>query len=59
LKVFDLLGREITILVNEYKTIGKYHLTLDANKLNIASGIYFYKLETGEYSSLKKMIYLK
>ncbi|MCK9211931.1 MAG: T9SS type A sorting domain-containing protein [Ignavibacteriaceae bacterium] len=54
LKVIDLLGREVTSLVNEYKQAGNYDVNFDASKLS--SGIYFYKLQAGNFSSTKKMV---
>ena len=57
LKVYDVLGNEIATLVNEEKPAGNYEVDFDANGLT--SGIYFYKLQTEKYSSIKKMIYLK
>ncbi len=57
LKIYDVLGNEIETLLNEEKSPGTYKLNWHTN--NIPSGIYFYKLQTGEYSELKKMILLK
>jgi len=57
LKVYDILGKEVTTLVNEEKPIGNYELEFDASQLS--SGIYFYKLEVGSYSETKKMVLLK
>jgi len=57
LKVFDVLGREVATLVNEEKSAGSYTVELNASKL--ASGVYFYKLIAGEFSSTKKMILMK
>ena len=57
LKVYDLLGRQITALVNEMKLPGEYQVEFNGNSLS--SGIYFYKLQAGNYSSTKKMILLK
>ncbi|AFH48173.1 Subtilisin-like serine protease [Ignavibacterium album JCM 16511] len=57
LKVYDLLGREITTLVNEEKLPGVYDIEFNASKLS--SGTYFYKLQAGDYSEIKKMILLK
>ena len=57
LKVFDLLGRDITTLVNEYKSPGNYDVTFDASFL--ASGIYFYRLKSGSFSEMKKLIFIK
>lgn len=57
LKVYDLLGREVATLVDEYKPAGKYEAEFDASAL--PSGIYFYKLKAGEYTAVKKMILIK
>ncbi|MDT3695236.1 MAG: T9SS type A sorting domain-containing protein [Ignavibacterium sp.] len=57
LKVYDLLGREVATLLDEYKSAGFYELEFDASKLS--SGVYFYKLKAGDYFQTKKMIYLK
>jgi len=55
------LGNEIATLVNEEKLPGDYEvefIPISGNR-HLASGIYFYKLQAGNYSSTKKMIYLK
>jgi|GEM_PF-3473252 len=57
LKIYDMLGREVKTLVNEFKSQGKYSVTFDASHL--ASGVYFYQLKSGNYASIKKMILLK
>jgi hypothetical protein len=57
LKVYDVLGKEITTLVNEYKPAGRYEVEFSASSL--PSGVYFYQLKAGEYVSTKKMILLK
>ena len=57
LKVYDILGRELATLVNEEKPAGTYKLTWNA--ANIPSGIYFYKLQAGNYIQTKKMILMK
>jgi carboxypeptidase T len=57
LKVFDLLGREVAQLVNEVKQAGSYNL--EFNAANLASGIYYYKLESDNFSDTKKMILIK
>jgi regulation of enolase protein 1 (concanavalin A-like superfamily) len=59
LKVFDVIGNEVLTLVDEIKDPGSYEIYFNADKYDLASGIYFYKLKTGLYSSIKKMIYLK
>ena len=57
LKVFDILGNEVSTLVNEQKAVGKYKLTFNAS--NLPSGVYFYTLQSGSFVSTKKMILLK
>ncbi|MCW8816640.1 MAG: T9SS type A sorting domain-containing protein [Ignavibacteriaceae bacterium] len=57
LKIYDLLGNEITTLVNEEKPIGKYEVEFNATGL--PSGIYFYKLQAGDFIQTKKMILMK
>lgn len=57
LRVFDVLGNEVSILINEQKPAGKYEIEFDASGL--PSGIYYYQLKTGEFVSTKKMILLK
>jgi phosphatidylserine/phosphatidylglycerophosphate/cardiolipin synthase-like enzyme len=57
LKVYDMTGQEIGVLVNETKEPGTYNILFDAS--NLASGIYFYRLTAGDFSSVKKMTILK
>jgi archaellum component FlaG (FlaF/FlaG flagellin family) len=57
IKVYDLIGREVTTLVNEVKQPGVYRVTFDGEKL--ASGVYFYKMIAGDFSFVKKMNLLK
>ena len=57
LKVFDLLGNEITTLVSEEKAEGNYEITFDG--VNLTSGTYFYKIQAGDFIKTKKLILLK
>lgn len=57
LKVYDVMGNEVATLVNEEKSAGSYSIEFDASKL--ASGTYFYKLQAGEKSEVRKMLLLK
>ncbi|NLT52466.1 MAG: T9SS type A sorting domain-containing protein [Ignavibacteria bacterium] len=57
LKVYNILGDEVTTLVNKYQSQGNYEVVFDASDL--ASGIYFYKLQTNEISEIKKLVILK
>ena len=57
IKVYDILGREIAELVNEFKTAGKYFIEFDGS--NLASGIYFYRIEAGKFSQTKKLVLTK
>ena len=57
LKVFDILGREVSRLVNEVKTPGSYIVDFDGT--NLSSGVYFYKLEVNGFSDVKRMVLIK
>jgi uncharacterized delta-60 repeat protein len=57
IKVFDILGREISVLVDEYREAGDYEL--DFNGSNLSSGIYYYQLKTENYFQVKKMLLIK
>ncbi|MFI5407574.1 MAG: T9SS type A sorting domain-containing protein, partial [Nitrososphaerales archaeon] len=57
LKVYDLLGNEVAVLVNEVKPAGKYEVEFSA--IILPSGIYFYRLQAGDFIETKKMILLK
>ena len=57
LKVYDVLGNEVTTLVNEEKPTGRYEVKFDGSKL--PSGVYIYRLTSKNYSAAKKLILLK
>ena len=59
IKVYNILGREVAVLLNEQKNPGEYEITFNSAKYNLASGVYFYKLSTGGFTSVKKMLLLK
>jgi len=55
--VYDILGNEVAILVNEQKEPGYYEVSWNAS--NLASGVYIYRLQTGSFVSVKKMMLLR
>jgi hypothetical protein len=57
IKVYDILGKEVAVLVNEAKEAGIYSSTFNASEL--PSGIYFYTLTSGNFTATKKLILLK
>jgi uncharacterized delta-60 repeat protein len=57
LKIFDISGKIVFILVNQVQTQGSYEVSFDAS--NLTSGIYFYKLQTNSFSATKKMLLVK
>jgi hypothetical protein len=67
IKVYDMLGTEVATLVNEEQSAGNYEVDFSAkggstsggNDYNLASGIYFYKLQAGSFSETRKMILMK
>ncbi len=66
LKVYDLLGREVATLVNEYQPSGSYNSQFSISNLpagrqasQLSSGVYFYRLQTDNFSATKKMMLIK
>ena len=57
LTIYNMLGGKVATLVNENKTVGSYSIQFNASKL--ASGIYLYKLESGNFTAEKKLILMK
>jgi len=57
LKVYDMLGKEITTLVDDYREAGRYETDFDAT--SIPSGVYFYRLKAGFFTEVRKMILLR
>lgn len=57
LKIFDMLGKEVATLVNERQNSGSYSISFDGS--NLSSGMYYYKLESGNFTDTKKMILVK
>ncbi len=62
LKVYDVLGNEVAVLVDEYKPAGEYVAEFSVGQdssPDIASGIYFYQLKAGSFVTTKSMILIK
>jgi len=59
LKVFDLLGKEVAVLVNEKQSAGSYAVDFNSTEYNLTSGIYFYTLSAGEFKETKKMVLVR
>jgi hypothetical protein len=58
IKVYDLLGREVTTLINnEFRNAGNYEI--EWNGSNYASGVYFYRIQAGDFTDVKKMVLIK
>jgi subtilisin-like proprotein convertase family protein len=57
LKVYDMVGKQVAELVNGYKPSGSY--IVDFNGSNLPSGVYFYRLETRDFTDVKKMVLVK
>ncbi len=57
LVVYDLLGREVAVLVNERKTPGSYEVKFDGS--TFASGVYFYRMQAGDFVATKRLLLLK
>ena len=64
LKVYDIIGNEVATLVNEELSAGEYEVTFDSHSSlskirDLPSGIYFYKLNAGNFSATKKLVLIK
>ncbi len=57
IKVYDILGRDVVTLINDYQKAGRYEVEWNAG--NFASGVYFYSIKAGDFYSTKKLILLK
>ena len=57
LKVYDVLGREVKNIVNEFKQAGSYIISFHGSELS--SGIYFYRLESGNFVQVRRMVLIK
>lgn len=57
LRVFNILGQEVRVLIDEYHTAGIYTATFEAG--NLSSGLYLYRLEAGDFVETKRMMFLK
>ena len=59
LKLFDVLGNEVATLLDEEKEAGYYNYELRIGNYQLTSGVYFYRLESGDLVSIKKMVVMK
>ncbi|NLT51585.1 MAG: S8 family serine peptidase [Ignavibacteria bacterium] len=57
LKIYNMLGQEIAVLVDKVQPAGYYEVDFDAS--NLSSGVYFYRIEAGSFIQAKKMVFLK
>ena len=57
IKVYDMLGREVAELINEFKNAGRY--IVGFNGSNLSSGIYYYKIKTGSFEQTRRMVLIK
>jgi len=59
LKLYDAIGNEVAVLINENKQAGYHNYRLSANNYQLSAGVYYYRIEAGEYAETKKMLLLK
>jgi len=60
IKVYDMTGKEVAVLVNEFKPAGNYKVDFSEREYgSLASGVYYYKIESNEFTDIKKMILIK
>ena len=60
IKVYDMLGKEVASLINEFKTAGNYQVDFNEKDYGaLSSGIYYYRIESNEFTEIRKMMLLK
>ena len=62
IEVYDITGKKLSTLINQFESAGEHSVSLNINNIrngDFSSGIYFYKITAGRYSSIKKMVLLK
>jgi photosystem II stability/assembly factor-like uncharacterized protein len=59
IRVFDILGREIVKLIDNYQQPGVYNIHFNSYSYHLSTGVYFYQIKAGSYTDTKRMIYLK
>jgi hypothetical protein len=57
LSVYDILGREVSVLVNERREAGVHEVKFEGS--NLASGVYFYRLQAGTYMETRKLLLVR
>jgi hypothetical protein len=57
LSVYDILGREVSVFVNEEREAGAYEVKFDGS--NLSSGVYFYRLQAGDFVTTKRLLLLR
>jgi choice-of-anchor B domain-containing protein len=59
LKIYSISGKEVATVINDRRDAGVYEVSFDGSKYGLASGVYFYKLQSGDFVQTKKMILTK
>ena len=59
LNLYDISGRKVTTLVNNFKSIGNYSVNLDGDVVGMSAGVYYLKLTSGNNTESQKILYLK
>jgi len=59
LKIYDILGNEVATLVNEEQQAGMHNFELEMRNYELSGGVYYYRLQAGNFVQTKGMIYLK
>jgi len=59
IRVYDVLGREVATLLNEYRYAGSGFVQFDASRYQVSSGVYFYRMQAGTEVQTKRMILVK
>jgi hypothetical protein len=59
MKLYDIQGSEVATILNEYIEAGSHSISIEATKYGLSSGVYFYRLTSGNTAITKKMVFIK
>lgn len=58
--IYDITGKEVAVLLNEFKSAGNYRVNFNGKDYGtLSSGVYYYRLESNDFTDIKKMILIK
>jgi hypothetical protein len=59
LTIYDVLGNELAVIINEVKPAGEYPVDIDNSRVELTSGVLFYQLKAGDFNQTRNMVVIK